>query len=210
MVSTRKDPGRPSVSRRTVLGGLAAPLIPGPAAPLAGPVDPVLTLWAAWRRVSAAEAALAAEWATRESRLTREIGFPRVAVPAPDGGAPVWVTTHDDIDAWVPALDDPSIGAELHDELDRRLASWRRGTARVGMDEIDRQIGATASRGAVLAETLIRSPASSLPGVIAKLELILQTGQTASDDDDVPWRWLRRAIADLRRLAAEPGAAQSV
>jgi hypothetical protein len=206
MVSTRRSSELPSVSRRTVLGGLAAPLMPGPA-PLAGPVDPVLTIRAAWRRVSAAEAALTAEWSKRESRLMREVGFPRVAVPAPDGGAPVWVTTHDDIDAWVPALDDPGLGARLHDELSRHLASWRSGTARFGLDELDRQIDATASRGGVLAQSLIGTPACSLPGVIAKLELILQTGQANPVDDDVTWRWLRSAIADLRRLAAEPGGA---
>jgi len=210
MVSTRRGSRLPSISRRTVLGGLAAPLVPGPAAPLAGPADPVLPLWAAWRRVSAAEAALVAEWATRESRLAREIGFPRVAVPAPDGGAPVWVTTHEDIDAFLPAPNDPRIGAQLHDALSRSLASWQRGTARLGMDEIEREIDAMASRGGVLAEALIRSPDCSLPGVIAKLELILQTGQTRYDDHDVLWRWLRRAIADLRRLAVEPGGEQPV
>jgi hypothetical protein len=206
MVSTRRRSELPPVSRRTVLAGLAAPLVTGPA-PLAGPVDPVLPLWAAWRRATAAEAALTAEWSKRESRLMREIGFPRVAVPAPDGGAPVWVTTHDDIDAWVPLLDDPGLGARLHDELSRHLASWRNGTARLGLDALDRQIEATASRGAVLAQSLVRTPACSLPGVIAKLELILQTGQTNPVDDDVTWRWLRSAIADLRRLAAEPGGA---
>jgi len=103
MVYTSTGPKLPPVSRRTVLGGLAAPLLPGLApAPVSG--DPVLPLWAAWRQASETAAALAAHWSRLEARIVREVGFPRVALPAPDGGAPVWVTTHGDIDAFLAEL----------------------------------------------------------------------------------------------------------
>lgn len=206
MVQLRKGPALAPISRRAVLGGLAAPLLPAsPAASAAGPTDPVLPLWAEWSRASREAAALAARWAALEAGLARDVGFPRVAVPAPDGSAPTWVTTHADLDAALAAQVDPSLGPQLHAELARRLALWRDAAARLGLDETDRLEDEAMSRSAELAESLIRVPAGSLTGSILKLELILRTGQAKTGDDEFPWGWLRLAIADLRRLAAGAG-----
>jgi hypothetical protein len=202
MVHTRKGSGLAPVSRRAVLGGLAAPLLPtSPVGDAAG-ADPVLPLWAEWRRAYAQAEALAAAWGSLEARLMHEVGAPRVAVPAPDGGASVWVTTHADIDAFLAERDDRSLGPHLHTELAERLAFWRNAAASLGLDETERLLDAALSRGDDLAESLIRIPAGSLAGAIAKLELILRTGEARADDDAFPFGWLRRAIADLRRLAA--------
>jgi len=188
-------------------GGFATPLLPqSPAASAAGSTDPVLPLWVDWSRASGEAAALASQWAALEAGLARQVGFPRVAVPAPDGGAPAWVTTHADIDAALAARDDRSLGPQLHAELARRLALWRDAAARLGLDETDRLQDEAMSRSANLAESLIRVPAGGLTGAILKLELILRTGQAKTGDDEFPWVWLRVAIADLRRLAAGAGA----
>src|SRR5258708_6944859 len=123
MVQSRKGPALASVSRRTVLGGLATPLLPAsPAATAAGSADPVLPLWTDWIRLSEDAAALASQWAALEAGLARELGFPRVAVPAPDGGAPTWVTTHADLDAALAAQVARNLGPQLHADLARRLA----------------------------------------------------------------------------------------
>ena len=172
------------VTRRTVLGGgLAAPFLPSsPAAHLIRPSDPVLPLWAGWQHAWADAAALGAKWAALETRLVREVGFPRVALPAQDGEPPAWATTHAGIDA---ALEQGNgkLGPHLHAELARRQALWRDAAMTLGLDEADRRADKAASRSMELAESLIHVPAGSLPGAIAKLELVLRMGQSRADDE---------------------------
>ena len=194
------------VSRRTMLmGGLAAPFIPPlPGAGSGQTPDPVLALWTAWRRASAEEEALGAHWAALETRLAREVGFPRVAVPVPDSETPVWTTTHAGIDAALERQEDARMGPHLHAELARREALWADAAVGRGLDAADRRTDAAASRSLELAEALMRLPAATLPGAIVKLELILRTGQSQSGDEDFPWGWLRAAIDDFKRLHAGP------
>jgi hypothetical protein len=61
------------------------------------------------------------------------------------------------------------------------------------------------TRSVELAEALFTLAAQGIPGVIVKLELIERMGQTQADGEDFPWKWLRTAVADLKRLAVEAG-----
>lgn len=55
-----------------------------------------------------------------------------------------------------------------------------------------------------LLEKLARTPAQSLDGVIAKLDVVLREGRTHDASSDFPWMQLRSVLADLKRMSAEP------
>ena len=168
--------------------------------------DPILPLWTEWQRAVAEAAAWGARWAALEVELARTVGFPRVRMPTALGKTAVWVTSHAQIDNCLKDSREPEeVRTRLHADLVLAQARWNEAAARVGLDSADRQEAAAMTRGAELAETLFTFPAQGIPSVIVKLELIVCMGQTQADDEDFPWAWLRTAIADLKRLAAEVG-----
>ncbi len=54
-----------------------------------------------------------------------------------------------------------------------------------------------------LLEKLARTPAQSLDGVTAKLDVVLREAKTHDAPSGFPWPQLRSALADLRRLKVE-------
>ncbi len=54
-----------------------------------------------------------------------------------------------------------------------------------------------------LLEKLARTPAQSLEGIIAKLDVVLREARTHDAPSAFPWPQLRSALADLRRLKVE-------
>lgn len=53
-----------------------------------------------------------------------------------------------------------------------------------------------------LLDAVVTTPASSLAGVMAKLEMIAGGGENSDDAEAFPWPQLRSALADLRAVAA--------
>jgi hypothetical protein len=168
--------------------------------------DPILRLWTEWQRAIAEAAAWGTRWAALEVELARTVGFPRVQVPAAPGKTAIWVTSHAQIDDQLRDSREPEeVRTRLYEDLARRHARWNEAAARVGLDSADRHEEAAMTRSAELAEALFTLAAQGIPGVIVKLELIERMGQTQADDEDFPWKWLRTAVADLKRLAVEAG-----
>ncbi|MET3795005.1 hypothetical protein ABID37_005246, partial [Aquamicrobium terrae] len=65
-----------------------------------------------------------------------------------------------------------------------------------------------AGETARLLEELARTPAHSMGGVVAKLEVLLLESETGDAPSDFPWPHLRSVLADLRRLTGAEASLQ--
>ncbi len=204
MVDSEDSTSLRSVSRRTLLGGaISTPLASTPILnQRATPVgDPILSLWRDWECAFAEAATWSAEWGGLESKLVCQVGFPRVLVPSPPAVCAVWATSHEVIDRELSdVLSRDDLRKRLHSDLTDQVAKWDAAAKAIGLDETDHQADHAWKKSEEIAGAIFALPACGIPGVIAKLELILRMGQTQSDDGEFPWGQLRSTIADLRRL----------
>ncbi|HEV2503717.1 MAG TPA: hypothetical protein VGV39_11615 [Mesorhizobium sp.] len=98
------------------------------------------------------------------------------------------------------------------DEVDRLCRHQQRLEAehRAGAGGVDDYAAAlhaenTAGEQAIeLLKRLSQTPAVSLAGVAAKLDVVLGEGQPSEDDDEFPWPLIRSALADLIRIGGLP------
>lgn len=79
---------------------------------------------------------------------------------------------------------------------------WKQADLELGYSKAKRAEERSAQTAERLLEQLARTPAQSLDGVIAKLDVILLEGGVSSSPLRFPWPQLRSALADLKRCAA--------
>jgi hypothetical protein len=72
----------------------------------------------------------------------------------------------------------------------------------LGLDVVDADLGAALAAEQRLAAVIAETDAASLPGVAAKLAMIILAGETRPYDDAPPWPELRSILTDLARLGA--------
>lgn len=60
-----------------------------------------------------------------------------------------------------------------------------------------------ANRVEALLEELSETPATTLAGVVAKLDAVLKEGQSSEDDAEFPWPQIRSAIQDIVRISRQ-------
>lgn len=98
--------------------------------------------------------------------------------------------------------------AEAEASMERQLSRW---------DAMDREIGYSVAREAEieaitttlkLQDKLLATPASTLPGVVAKLEMIAGADQDIDDPTDFPWPHITSVLDDLKRIAGDLPQAQ--
>jgi hypothetical protein len=172
--------------------------------------EPILTLWQEWQTAFTTSTEWGARWGALESALVRAIGFPRVLIPVSPATREVWATSHEQIDHELGDMPDADeLRQRLHSDLTALLMKWDAVAASMGLDTADRREEGAWRKCEKIADALFALPARGIPGVIAKLELVLRLGETRVGDEEFPWGQLRSAVADLRRLAIGNDAPQT-
>ena len=135
-----------------------------------------------------------------ESVMMEQIGFPSVRVELHEGGHVCAVAPEDVGDL----LDHEREGFELAPaaiaEFAAHRARWAAADAELGYSAALRAEGRALQRVRDLAGRLWATPATSLAGVIAKLDAVLEEGALSAGARDLPWPQLRAIRADLERL----------
>ena len=169
--------------------------------------DPALLAWQQWKTVALRTEALCHKQQRLETKLVREIGFPRTTLRLPGSGETLEFFSPEDIEAICgSAPDTADLCAKAKGELAEHQARW---------DVIDEQIGYSATKQAEveasereqeLVEALTTTPAISLAGIAGKLDMIFHEGTIWEDDTEFPQPQIRSALRDLIRLgqALEP------
>ncbi len=202
MPSKAQAPGR-KATRRTGLAAaarlLSASLSDGRSE------DPLILLWQDWRETFASSQRLCREAQRLERELAGKIGFPRVEIPLDDPGRPSAVATDarqiDRVLGTAPAT--LSLRRRLKRDLAAAQARWDAEAAAVGLTSAVEREAAADRRVDKLLKTASRTPARSIPGVIAKLAIATEWSELEPDADGYPWDFIRGVLADLTALTAK-------
>lgn len=166
--------------------------------------DPLILLWQDWRETFASSQRLCQEAQRLERELAERIGFPRVEVPLEDPEhPPVVATAARQIDRLLgPAPATRSLRRRLKRDLAAAQVRWDAEAAAVGLTSaMEREAAADRRVGEIL-KSASRTPARSIPGVIAKLAIATEWGELEPGADGHPWDFIRGALADLTALTA--------
>lgn len=164
--------------------------------------DPLILLWQDWRETFASSQRLCQEAQRLERELVERIGFPRVEVPLDDPERPsVVATAARQIDRLLGAAPATrSLRRRLKRDLAAAQARWDAEAAAVGLTSaIEREAAADRRVGEIL-KSASRTPARSIPGVIAKLAIAAEWSELEPGADGYPWDFIRGALADLTAL----------
>lgn len=178
--------------------------------------DPALALWHDWQSAYERTAVLCRKQQNLETQLIEAIGFPGAEVRLPDENVTVTVSCAGDLEE---LFGDDRRFADLRALAEADLAAhsarWDAEDRRIGYSAAKREELVAADREQELADALMATPATTLPGVAGKLDAILREGESAEDCADFPWPQLRAALIDLMHMGhaqkpslSIPGSAQ--
>ena len=167
--------------------------------------DPVILLWQDWRETFASSKRLCREAQRLERELGERIGFPRVEIPLDDPELPSVVAMDarqiDRVLGKMPAT--RPLRQRLKRDLAAAQARWDAEAAAVGLTSAVEREAAADRRVDELLRTASRTPARSIPGVIAKLAIATEWSELEPDADGYPWDFIRGVLADLTALTAK-------
>lgn len=166
--------------------------------------DPALTLWREWLAAHAHTTALCRKQQCLEALLMHTVGFPHVEVALDDAGTIVTLSREEDIEELFD--DDPTLAGECakaRAEFTARQARWAEADAVIGYSAAREEELEAADRAQDLADRLTMTPATTLAGVVGKLDMILREGQSSEDCDEFPWREIRMALFELKQIEGE-------
>jgi len=166
--------------------------------------DPLILLWQEWRETFASSKRLCREAQRLERALAEKIGFPRVEIPLNDPERlSVSATDARQID-WVlgktPAT--RSLRRRLKRDLAAAQARWDAEAAATGLTSAVEREAAADRRVDELLKAASRTPARSIPGVIAKLAIATEWSELEPNADGYPWDFIRGVLSDLTALTA--------
>lgn len=159
--------------------------------------DPALRLCGNWQKIHDETLALCREQQRLETHLARTVGFPCARVWLADGTD---VTLHS-----IESLND-AYSPENEVEWGRALADfaahqtrWDAADAEIGYSRTDELIRHSETAESALLDDLAQTAATSIEGILAKLEVILCDGEHWEHPDDFPWPHIRSVLDDLSR-----------
>ncbi|PWB80181.1 MAG: hypothetical protein C3F11_18680 [Methylocystaceae bacterium] len=193
----------PAVSWRAILRGTGA--LPSGKRTEGTPSDPALQLWQSWQANHTRVVALTRQWQRIETRLIHSVGFPEVTIRLSGEEEPKVAHSVDEIEELL--ADEPEIEREtLIAAFDEQQKRWDEAAATLGFDAVDAELRAALDKERDFTASVPRTKAASLPGVAAKLSIVIQLGEPSPKDTEFPWPELRSALADLARLASPEAA----
>lgn len=167
--------------------------------------DPLISLWQEWRETFASSQRLCCEAQRLERDLVKKVGFPRAEIPLDELGRPLVVATDarqiDQVLGTAPAT--RSLRRRLKRDLAAAQARWDAEAAAVGLTSTVQREAAADRRVDELLKTASRTPAQSLPGVIAKLAIATEWSELEPGADGHPWDFIRGVLADLTALTVK-------
>ncbi|MGX5850061.1 hypothetical protein ACWGTO_23570 [Mesorhizobium sp. PL10] len=196
------------VTRRKVLTGASIAMLTlrenavTPGVGIAAPFDPAVEVWRVWQNIHRLTYRLCRKQQRLETRLVKSVGFPHVTIQLAGGER---VTLHSLEMLRRIGSNDPSDPARAKAESDftAHQARW---------DVADKEIGYSATlsaereageRAEELLGILSRTPATSLAGVLAKLDAVLLDGQASEDVGDLSWPLICSVRDDLIRIGKD-------
>ena len=196
------------VTRRQLLSGATSLALPAAMRPAgvtgegndhAGQGD-VAEVWRAWRRAHARTLRLCRRQQHLEARLLATIGYPKAALPERGGQGPHAAFSIADIERF---FDDDSLACrQARAEFASHQARWDSSVAESGYLNVLQQEAASEQLEKEVAERLFATPASTLSGLLAKLDVMLREAPQGREDEEFPWPQLRAVAKDVMRLSA--------
>lgn len=189
---------RPKISRRHLLTGL--PFLPATLSRgMGAKEDPILSLCRRWH----ATQELFYYWCRRKQRLETELmrrhGFPHIYVTY--RGKRHFVTEEAEIDQ---LLQSSSLAKReaLKKELAHKHHLWDEAALACGYSEAEKQEEAQLARLEYLTHQIAYMSASTIAGLLAKLQVAVAIGKDEPNDaDHHPWVFIHSAFEDLKRLS---------
>ena len=164
-------------------------------------VDPVISLWHDLVAARSCARKLTRRQQAIESVMLERVGVPVVRVPLADGGH---VSVIDPDELREGELDGAEHAAAVQAAREAHQARWDAADAALGYSAALRAEGHALARVRDLADRLWATPATSLCGVIAKLDALIAEGAPSSVAGDLPWPQLRAIRRDLETLDVAP------
>lgn len=193
-----------AISWRAILQGTGA--LPSGTRTGGAPFDPALQLWLSWQANHAQVESLTRQWQRIETRLVHSVGFPQVAIRFSGEEEPKIAHSVDEIEQML--ADEPE--AEKRRQIaafEEQKKRWDDEAAALGFDAVDAELQVALDKERGFTASVPGTKAASLPGIAAKLAIVIQLGEPSPRDAEFPWPELRSALADLARLASPEAAA---
>ena len=188
---------RQAVGRRRTMAAVVAGLWNG----CAESPDPIGPLSTEWQRLHQQTVALCHKAQDLEAQLLRTVRAPIVAVEAFDGADCMLAHSHEDIDAILgDSGSSAGLAEDLHSKLSARQQRWSAEADREDFDEAQRHEADAWAQEADAAQTIFRTPATSLVGVQIKLALMIEMCMTGMIDPAFPLPQLQSTFADVENL----------
>ena len=167
-------------------------------------VDPVLPLWHDLVAARSCARKLTRRQQAIESVMLERVGFPVVRVPLANGGH-ASVTDPDELLEFMEGeVEGAERAAAVQAAREAHQSRWAAADAALGYSAALRAEGHALARVRDLADRLWATPATSLCGVIAKLDALIAEGAPSSVAGDLPWPQLRAIRRDLETLDVAP------
>lgn len=164
-------------------------------------IDPALALWLEWKAACLETEKLARKEQTLEYRLARDIGYPCASIEIPNDMERLTVFSLEQIDDLLGS--DPAtanIRVEAEAELAAHQTLWDTADAEAGWSAVKRQKANAVESEETLIDALIGTPAMTMAGIAAKLDAVLNEGESWEDSSDFPWPQIRSALDDMIRI----------
>ncbi|MCM2477809.1 hypothetical protein HGO38_30650 [Rhizobium sp. CG5] len=163
--------------------------------------DPVLALWRQWQDAHRLTERLCRRQQGLERHLVDTVGFPFSVIRLSDG-EPVAAYSREAIrDVLRVAPEEAAACAEAEAEFSAHKLRWDRADRDIGYSATVQAERDSADRASDLLDSMATTPATSLDGVAAKLEVVLREGNIWEDGSKYPWPHIRSALDDLTRIA---------
>jgi hypothetical protein len=163
--------------------------------------DPVLTLWRQWQDAHRLTERLCRRQQGLEWQLIRAVGFPFSVIQLSEG-EPVAAYSREAIhDVLRIAPEEAGACAEAEAEFDAHKLRWDRADRDIGYSATVQAERDSADRASDLLDAMAAMPATSLAGVAAKLQAVLDEGNIWEDGAEFPWPHIRSVLDDLARIA---------
>ncbi|KRB31060.1 hypothetical protein ASD99_21525 [Mesorhizobium sp. Root695] len=162
-------------------------------------MDPSVAVWRQWRDSNILTEQLCHQQQRLERKLLDTVGFPCMNIRLRGGER---VTLHS-LAALHGVLDpeDVALRAKAESDLAAHQARWDEAAKETGYSAALQAEREAADRSEDLLEALSQTPATTLAGVAAKLDAVLQEGEAWEDSGEFPWPQIRSALEDIDRIA---------
>lgn len=196
------------VTRRELLAGTAIAVV-GPKRNAFGrneletgpSTDPALAVWRQWQDAQSLTEGLCRQQQRLERELLEVVGFPGASVRLRDRD-PVMLHSPEAVGEVLDLdLENVAQRAKAEAEFAAHQARWDAADKEVGYSATLRAEHEAGARAQDLLKALSETPATSLAGVLAKLDAAIREGQASEDSGDLPWPLIRSAFEDIARIS---------